>query len=214
MKMKRVIPLLITVLLIGGCVTSASKWNEAQQRNTIFAYQTFLREYPDSLEAAEAKARLQQLEVEKKERQAKMEKSELVKKQQDEAKKLLAYWDREGMSKFIATHPESEYIPQLQSSLDKLNRLFQKTEELAKDRQTDKCTTYDEMVAAIGQPNVNIIVQNETGIERLCYTFWVVNDPDVENLHGFINIGCTPIKTANGYKAGKIEYIKIDVGSF
>lgn len=68
MKLNSVIPLFMTALLVGGCATSASKWNEAQQSNTISAYQTFLREHPDSPQAITAKTRMQQLELEAKER--------------------------------------------------------------------------------------------------------------------------------------------------
>lgn len=53
------------VALLSGCVSAESRWQEVQQRNTVYAYESFVREYPEAPYAATARERIDQLTFEK-----------------------------------------------------------------------------------------------------------------------------------------------------
>lgn len=57
--------LLTGASLLSGCVTAESRWQEVQQRNTVYAYESFVREYPEAPYAATARERIDQLSFEK-----------------------------------------------------------------------------------------------------------------------------------------------------
>lgn len=56
------IAVLLSVLALGGCSPSESKWKQASQENSVAAYEAYLQEFPDSTHVAESQRRIEQIQ--------------------------------------------------------------------------------------------------------------------------------------------------------
>jgi len=63
MKTSRSICLLATLLLV-GCSSTQSDWEQARTRDTVAAYRTFLDKHPNTAQAVQARNRIQALQDE------------------------------------------------------------------------------------------------------------------------------------------------------
>ncbi len=54
----------LILLVLVGCVSVTSRWNEAQQTNTVSSYEAFIKEYPDTEYSSHAKQRVEKLKQE------------------------------------------------------------------------------------------------------------------------------------------------------
>lgn len=91
--------LLFLLFVLVGCATTESVWQKAQQVNTVYAYQDFLRKYPKSEFTPEANRRIEKLTWEA------SEKSNTVKSYQD----------------FLRQYPQGEFTLEANRRIEKLN---------------------------------------------------------------------------------------------
>lgn len=67
--MMKTLPCFFVAMLLAGCASVSSKWEDAQRANTEISYESFLQEFPQSEYAPQAKARIEQLRFDQAKRQ-------------------------------------------------------------------------------------------------------------------------------------------------
>lgn len=99
----RIIFLLLTLALV-GCDRQGADWEEAQQEDTVAAYETFVERYPESPEADQARSRIEKLRAEQAWTDA---------RQRNTA---------EAYREFIEAHPDAGAADEARDRLDTLER--------------------------------------------------------------------------------------------
>lgn len=99
----RILCLVLTLALI-GCDRQGDAWEEAQQQDTIAAYEAFIERYPESPEAEQARARVESLRTE----QAWNE--------------TLQRNTAEAYREFIEAHPGADMVDEARDRLETLER--------------------------------------------------------------------------------------------
>lgn len=99
----RILFLALTLALI-GCDRQGDAWEEAQQQDTIAAYESFAERYPDSPEAEQARARIEALRAEQAWNEA------------------LQRNTAEAYREFIEAHPDADVIDEARDRLATLER--------------------------------------------------------------------------------------------
>lgn len=101
-------------LLLAGCSSQNSDWQHAQQKNTIAAYQQFIKKYPDSKHVADAKQQIAHIN------------------QQREIQQARADWQRTrkldsapAYRQFLQNHPNSQYADQAHQRINDIQRMNQ-----------------------------------------------------------------------------------------
>lgn len=101
-------------ILLAGCSSQNSAWQHAQQKNTVAAYQKFIKNYPDSKHAADAKQQIAHI------------------KQQREIQQARADWQRTqkldsepAYQQFLQDHPNSQYADQARQRINDIQRMNQ-----------------------------------------------------------------------------------------
>lgn len=89
---------LLMFALLVGCATMDSRWQDASAKNTIIAYEEFLRQYPDSNHTATAKQKIEGLRW-----------------QEANARNTIAAYER-----FLKQYPESNYTATAKQKIEKL----------------------------------------------------------------------------------------------
>ena len=126
----------------------------------------------------------------------------------EEAQKILspqnsweisAGWEKENLSKFVATYPQDRNVPQIQARLDRIKKLEERAAELVKTKQLDKCADYEDLVKILGEPTLTV----SRGSSDIYTTFKLIGDPDVkgqghtgEGLYGYIQAGVVVLRPA------------------
>uniref|UniRef100_A0A7C6EBQ1 Lipoprotein n=1 Tax=candidate division WOR-3 bacterium TaxID=2052148 RepID=A0A7C6EBQ1_UNCW3 len=59
-----IVTLLPFLMLIGGCATMRSQWEATKSKNSIRAYEDFIRKYPEGALADEARSKIERLKIE------------------------------------------------------------------------------------------------------------------------------------------------------
>ncbi|HKL51192.1 MAG TPA: SPOR domain-containing protein [Wenzhouxiangellaceae bacterium] len=99
----RILGLFLALVLV-GCDQQGAAWEEAQQEDTIAAYETFVERYPESSQADQAQARIDKLRAERAWTDA---------RQRNTA---------EAYREFIETHPDAEAADDARERLNTLER--------------------------------------------------------------------------------------------
>lgn len=86
------------IIILAGCESMESRWQDAQSKNTVEAYENFIKDYPESPFDEEAKGKIIELQFES----------------AKEKNTILAY------EEFIEKYPESSFIEEAQSKITEL----------------------------------------------------------------------------------------------
>ena len=163
----RILFLALTLALI-GCDRQGDAWEEAQQQDTIAAYEAFAERYPDSSEAEQARARAESLRAEQAWNEALQRNTaeayrEFIEAHPDadmvdEARDRLATLEREAewqdladseniaeLRAFAADHPDSpeaelarDRISELEARAEAERRERERQQELERERQAQR----------------------------------------------------------------------------
>jgi hypothetical protein len=99
---------LATTVALAGCGHQKEDWQQAQQQNTVAAYQNFAQKYPDSDEAKQARQRIAQI------KQQQQEQADWRSAQQ--ANSIESY------QQFLQKHPDSSHADRARQSVANLQR--------------------------------------------------------------------------------------------